>query len=291
MSPAVWTSSCSSLEKPAAIAISQVERVHDRAQDADLQARELLRPSAQLLAASRELLRALLGEEELSEQVLEREEDEPEQGDRGDPHLAVQVGDPDREQRRRELGGQHGDHELAHEVEQRHTLLEVDPVRRDDQEVDREREHERGEHEEVEAAVLTCHPQRVPRGVEREATEEREPGVSDEVVQQEVRFVAPAKPAERHRGDSDHGRGRAAQEDHREHQREEAARDLDARGGVGRSDVAADGEHQQDREESKVPVGVADHADRGRAREREQLQSDDKTGWLDRQRRTSEEAV
>ena len=103
--------------------------------------------------------------------------------------------------------------------------------------------------------------------------------------------VAPAKPADPDRRDADHGRRRAAQEDHRKDQREKTARDLDVRGGVRRRDVAGDREDQQDGEEAEVPVGVGGNARHDRARERDQLEGDDDATWLDRQGGTSEEAV
>ena len=127
-------------------------------------------------------------------------------------------------------------------------------------EVDGEREHERREHEQVERALLPS-AERVRGRVEGEAAGEREPGVGDQVVQEEVRLVAPAEPAHGDRRDPDHGGGRSSQEHHREHEREEAARDLDARRGVRGRDVAHDREHEQRGEKRHVPVGVADHAD------------------------------
>ena len=170
--PAVCTSSCSSLREPGrdrdltriagdgrAVArghpVPEVERVHDRAQDADLEARKLLGARAQLLALRLQFLGALLGEQELAEQVLEREEHEAEERDRRDADLDVEVGDADRQQRGRELGGQNGDHELAHLVHQR-AAVEVAAVQRDDQEVHRERDHEGDEHEQVEDPVLVA---------------------------------------------------------------------------------------------------------------------------------------
>ena len=60
--------------------VAQVERAQHRAQHPDLEA-------GQLLAAQLQLLGALLGEQQLPEQVLEGDQDDAEEGDRGDPDL------------------------------------------------------------------------------------------------------------------------------------------------------------------------------------------------------------
>ena len=44
--------------------------------------------------------------------MLEGEQHDSEEGDRGEPDVCVQIGDADREQRREELGGEHRDHDL-----------------------------------------------------------------------------------------------------------------------------------------------------------------------------------
>ena len=60
--------------------IAQVERAQQRAQHPDLEA-------GQLLAALLQLVGPLLGEQQRAEQVLEGDQDDAEQGDRGDPDL------------------------------------------------------------------------------------------------------------------------------------------------------------------------------------------------------------
>ena len=60
--------------------------------------------AVQLVAALLELLGALLGEQQLAEQVLEGEQHDAEQRDRREADVDVQVGDADREQRREHLG-------------------------------------------------------------------------------------------------------------------------------------------------------------------------------------------
>ena len=154
------------------------------------------------------LLCALLREKQLAEQVLEREEDEAEERDSRDPDLYVEVCDADREQGGGELGRQHGDHELSHLVHQR-AALEVTAVKRDDQEVHGERDHEGAEHHQVEEPVVAAKAGGVGRSVEGKPSDQWEPGIREQVVDEEVGLVAPAEPAHGDRGNADHG-GRGA---------------------------------------------------------------------------------
>ena len=82
--------------------------------------------------------------------------------------------------------------------------LVVPCVDRDDQEVDRQREHEDAEHEQVEEPVVArSGPVALETSVNDEATDQREPGVGDKVVEQAGPGVAPAHPADDDRGDAD----------------------------------------------------------------------------------------
>ena len=70
--------------------------------DADLQARELARPCVERLGA-------LLGAQQLPQQVLEGEQDAGEERQRGEADAVVEPDDPTREQAGRELGRQDRD--------------------------------------------------------------------------------------------------------------------------------------------------------------------------------------
>ncbi len=228
--------------------IAQVERAQHRAQHPDLEA-------GQLLAAFLQLVGALLGEQQLAEQVLEGDQDDAEEGDRRDPDDVEDEGDGDREHRAGELGGQHrGQHlQLAAEGD----ALHVAAVAGDHHEVDQQRELEEGEDEQVEGRVRRGQADRLHALVEGDAAEQREDRVGEQVVEQVVAFVVPAhEPADEHRGDADQRSRRTAEEDHRQDQGEEGARDLDLGFGRDRGQVAEDREGEQDGEEREVPVGL-----------------------------------
>ena len=79
-------------------AVAQGERLDHARQDAQLERRELLGPA----------LRA----QQLPDQVLEHDEDDPQQAERREPGLAVEDGDAHGEQRARQLGREHRDEDL-----------------------------------------------------------------------------------------------------------------------------------------------------------------------------------
>ena len=59
----------------------------------------------ELVGAGLEGFGAFLGDEQLAEEVLEGEEDDAEEGDRGETDAVVEVGDADGHQSGEELGG------------------------------------------------------------------------------------------------------------------------------------------------------------------------------------------
>ena len=145
-------------------------------------------------------------------------------------------------------------------------------MQRDDQEVDREREHEDAEDEQVEEAVALADARSPPCAPSKaRPPDQREPGVGDEVVEQEV---ARRRASEASRRGSSRRRSRAAGAPPRNTiastSDEEAARDLDARRVSAAVDVADDREHEQ----------------HGRSRPRSQLAS----GPASRQRRPLRQA-
>ena len=117
--------------------------------------------------------------------------------------------------------------------------------------------------------------------MEGDAAEQREGRVGEDVVEQVVPGVAPAQPAGEDRGDADQRRRRAAEEDHRQDQGEEAAGDLDLRLGRDRGQVAEDREGEQDAEQAEVPIalgGVARRDGGGRDQSSDH-DGDCETGW------------
>ena len=95
--------------------------------------------------------------------------------------------------------------------------------------------------------------------MECDASDEREPQVSQEVVDQVLRRVAPAKPAEGDRDDADGGGLRSAEENHCEDEREEASGDLDATRRLDRAQIAQRREAEKREEERGIPVADAPH--------------------------------
>ena len=223
---------------------------------------------------------ALLGEQQLAEQVLEGDQDDAEEGDRGDPDHVVDEGDRDREHRAGELGGQHRRQhvELAREGDS----LDVAAVAGDHHEVDRQGELEEGEDQQVEGRVGGREPERLDALVEGDPADQREGRVGEQVAEQVVRLVAPAaQPAGEHRGDADQRRRRAAEEDHRQDQGEEGAGDLDLGLGGDRGEVAEDREGEQDPEQGGIPVGLGrvPDADGGSRNQSGDHDADCETGW------------
>src|SRR5947208_6655257 len=210
--------------------VSKIERMEQCTQQTDLEACELPRAPLQLLGA-------LLRDEELPNQILEGEENDAEQGDCGETDSDVEECDPDSEQRRRQLRRKDGHDELLELIEDRFPV-EVPPVRSDDQEVDCQCKQEDAEHQQVEEAVLVVNARFVNGGMECDASDVREPQVSQEVVDQVLRRVAPAKPAEGDRDDADGGGLRSAEENHCEDEREEASGELNATPRPARAQIA-----------------------------------------------------
>ena len=228
--------------------VPQVERAQHRAQHPDLEA-------GQLLAAFLQLVGALLGEQQLAEQVLEGDQDDAEEGDRGDPDDVEDEGDRDGEHRAGELGGQHRRQHL--ELAAEGDALDVAAVAGDHHEVDQQGELEEGEDEQVEGGVVSGETDRLRALVEGDPAEQREERVGEDAVEQVVALVVPAgEPADEDRGDADQRRRRAAEEDHRQDQGEKGAGDLDLGLGRDRGQVAEDREGKQDDEERQVPVGL-----------------------------------
>jgi hypothetical protein len=122
--------------------VPQVEGAQHRAQHPHLEA-------GQLLAAQLQLLGPLLGDQQRAQQVLEGDEDDAEQGDPGEADLDVEVGDPDRHQRRRHLRGKQGDQRRA-DLGDEGAAFEIAGVGGDHREVDRQRQQEGAEDEQVE---------------------------------------------------------------------------------------------------------------------------------------------
>ncbi len=249
--------------------VAQIERAQHRAQHPDLEAGELL-------GAGLELLGPLLGQQQGAEQVLEGDQHDAEQGDPGDADLVVDEGDADRHQRRRQLGGQHRDQDVANLGEEG-AALQIAFIEADHREVDRQRQQEGREDERVEGGVRRRDPEPAGRLVEGDAADQREGGVGEDVVEQVVRRVAPARPADQDRQDPDHRGRRAAEQDHRQDEGEEAAGGLQAGGGFDRGQVAEDREAEQDAEQRQVPVGGAAPQDGGGddGGEQHHLQEDD----------------
>ena len=233
---------------PGGHSIAQVERVEQRADQAQLEAR-------QLAGSPLELRRALLGHEQLAEQVLHVEEHQREQRDRPDPEPVVEVGDADRQARRGHLGGQHRHEHRAH-LRQERAAVERAVVDRDHREVEDQRDHEDPEHREVEGAVSGGQMRAVAERVEADAHGERERGVGGEVVEKGLPRLVPAQPADQDRGHGDQRRRRAAEEHHRQYQGEEAAGDPDPAAHGQREHVARHRERQQHREQPEIPVGA-----------------------------------
>jgi hypothetical protein len=90
--------------------------------------------------------------------------------------------------------------------------------------------------------------------MEEDAPEQREERVGEHVVQQVVPVVAPAQPPGEDGGDADQRGGGAPEEDHRDDEGEEAARDLHLRLSGHCGQVAEDREGEQDREQRQIPV-------------------------------------
>ena len=297
--PAVWASSCSRSDRPAATgdlarvardggavagrhAVPDVERVQQGADHPELEAGQLVGARLELFGAQPQFALALLRAQQLGQQVLEAREDDHEQGDRRHPDLHVDERDDDDEQRAEQLGRQQRHERVPGLVGQRGALQPA-LVARGEGEVQGEREEERGEDEDVEERVGARGAGRLDGGVEGEAREEREPRVDDEVLAQVVGRLAVAQPADEDRDRSDQRGGRPAEQDHRQHEGEEAARDLELRRArPGRGEVAGDGAGGEGGEEVGAPGGGSRCRDRerGGAAQGEQLGEGERTGRL-----------
>ena len=137
---------------------------------------------------------------------------------------------------------------------QERAALLVARVTGDQDEIQKQRQRKEPEHQQVEGPVVGREAGRVTRGGEGEASDQREPGVRDEVDQEVVRVVAPPQPADGDRDHADHGRRRAAHEDHRQDQGQQAARDLGSGTRLHGPHVARDGEGEEREEQDEVPV-------------------------------------
>ena len=114
------------------------------------------------------------------------------------------------------------------------------------------------EDEEVVARVSRPHAEFVDGPLEEEARDEREPGVDSHVDEEVGRRIARRGPG-RDRGDDRDQRGRhRPQQGDRGDDDEERPRDDDLVGrNPDRPQVASDGGGEEDREERRVPVGIA----------------------------------
>ena len=225
--------------------VAQVERAQQRAQHPHLEA-------GQLVGAFLQLHRALLGEQQLAEQVLEGDEDDAEEGDRRDPDHVVDEDDRDGKHRAGELGRQHRRQHLQFRGEGR--AFDVGAVAGDHHEVDRQGDLEEREDAEVEDGVARADADPLDRLLEEDAADQREGGVGEDVVEQVVALLVGADPAEEDGGDADDRRGRAAEQHHRDDEREEVAGDQEFRLGPDRGEVGEDREGEQDRDQADVPI-------------------------------------
>jgi hypothetical protein len=126
--------------------VAEVERAQQRAQQRDLE-------SGQLLCAHLQLLASLLGEQELADEILEREQDGGEEDDGWKPQVGVGERYRQREQASRQLRRQDRDYR-APQMREQAGLIEVDAVDSDRSQIDRERSDEQGEHHQVEGDLV-----------------------------------------------------------------------------------------------------------------------------------------
>ena len=156
--------------------------------------------------------------------------------------------------------------------------VEVALVSGDHHEVDAEREHERGEHEQVVGAESAdwSHAAR-DDAVEEQAGDQRGPGERHEVVAEVVRGLSRAEPSHRNRQDAEHGRGPAPMRMMASEMPEEAAghheaarADLDVR------EVADDREREHSGHQREIPVigSRGEDHERDRGSERCDLRAD-----------------
>ena len=207
----------------------------------------------------RELLRAPLRAQQLAQHVLEHEQHEREQRERRQPRLAVDDRHAHGQQRARQLDGQHRDEDLAHLAAQRDPRVGRD-VDGDHREVEREREHERAEHDERERDVVGLEVGDARERLDAEPDDERDHRVGRHVGEHLVRREAVAQRVDEHRDDADQHRRRRPAQRHREHEREERAGDA-LRAVLERDQVADHREREQDRDEpERLPVlGLGRH--------------------------------
>ena len=253
--------------------IPEVEGAQERAEQRHLEFGELLGPHLELVGA-------LLREQQGADHVLEGEQRDREQGDRGEADLDVKVGRPDREEGRGQLGREQR-HERTPDFGRESAPLHVGGVAGDQGEVDQEGDDEHAEDEQIEDVIRLACPRGALRGVEGDSGEQGEPGVGDHVDQQVGPGVARARPTREDRGHADQRRRGPAQEHGRRDDRQEARRDLDPDGRrVDRREIAHDRRREQDTEQRQVPVRrrVACDRNRHRRRERHQLEGDHSPG-------------
>ncbi len=221
-------------------AVAQGERLEHAREHAELERGELLGPA--------------LGAQQLADQVLEDDEHEREQRERGEARLAVEDRDADGEHRAGQLGRQHRDEDLAHLAADGDAQVHRD-VERDHREVEDVGQHEGAEDDEREGEVVRLE---VGDGLERldpEPDHERDRRVDGQVRQQLVPGEPVAQRVDEHRDEPDHHRGRRPAQRHREHEREERAGDP-LRRVLEREQVAGDREPEQDEHEAdRLPLG------------------------------------
>ena len=228
-------------------AVAQRERLDHRRQHAELHPGQSLGPA----------LRA----QELTQQVLERDDDDREQRQRPEPGLDVHVRHAHAEDGADHLGRQDGQEDRPELVGERAAVMEH-VVAGDPQEVQEVGDEERGEDQDVEREVGLRDVERVHRPVDEQAADERERGPRGQVGDQSGERVTGADLVDEHRDDADQRRGCRPEQRHREHEREERAGDP-LHAVLDREHVARQREREQDEDELGRPPLIGCRVERG----------------------------
>ena len=218
------------------------------------------------LHALLELFRTVLGGKDLAEQPLCPEHHDREQSQRAAADPLVGVDHRDCERGSHEIPAEHRC-ERARRLFPQRAVVEIAAVSGNDKEVDTEREKEDRDDECEVDRVVGRRAQSFAAGVEADAAQQREPGVGDQVVDEEVAAFAEAKVADDDRRNTDERRGGPAEQDHRHDKCEEAARHeqpaavAHACACVDRPQIGHDREAEQGGEQGEIPTRIAGNPD------------------------------
>jgi hypothetical protein len=218
-------------------------------------------------------LGAGLGTLELAQHVLEADQHQRDEDDHRKAEVGIEARDGRAEQAGEDLGRQERDQHV-HDLLANRARVEDPLVRRDLEEVDGQRDHERHHQADRERERADLGIERRGKPLERDPTGEGKDGVCGDVARERRERTPEAQSVDecRERADGD-AAGRAGEAD-REHDCQQRAGDVEAAiRVVDREDVAGNGEREEQADQFDA-VAAAQRLERDRSRDRRQAERD-----------------